>query len=61
MTKKINEEGQAYIDSKCCVVCKHCFYSGLPGAVACEYKGFTDHFDTCDKWELSEEFFDEDN
>ena len=54
--KTIDEEGKALIESKCCAVCKHCFYTGLPGAYACEFKGFTDIFDTCDKWELSEDF-----
>ena len=34
----------------CCVICKHCFYTGLPGAYACELKpspAFVDVFDYC--------------
>ena len=54
--KTLDEEGKAYIEAKLCDVCKHCFYTGLPGAYACEYKGFIDLFDTCEEWELSEEF-----
>lgn len=52
----MDEEGIALIENRCCAVCKHCFYSGLPGAYACEYKGFVDVFETCDKWELDEQF-----
>lgn len=53
--KTLDEEGKAYIEAKLCDVCKHCFYTGLPGAVACEITGkFTDYFDTCEKWELDD-------
>ena len=53
--KTLDEEGKALVEAKCCDVCKHCFYTGLPGAYACEFRGFTDIFDTCDKWEMSDE------
>lgn len=55
----LNEEGKAYIEAKLCDVCKHCFYTGLPGAVACEITGkFTDYSDTCEKWELADMFWE---
>lgn len=47
-------ELEGLIKGKCCAVCKHCYYTGLPGAVACEItEKFTDHFDSCEKFELS--------
>lgn len=42
------------ITEPCCDICKHCFYTNLPGAYACEHKGFTDLFDVCDKYEEAE-------
>ena len=55
----ISEECKVYIEAKLCDVCKHCFYTGLPGAVACEITGeFTDYSDTCEKWEICEEYED---
>ena len=54
----IDDEGKALVESKCCAVCKHCFYSGLPGAYACKYTVFTDLFDTCEHFELSDEYED---
>ena len=49
----ISEEGKAYIEAKLCDVCKHCFYTGFPGDVACEITGkFTDYFDTCENGSL---------
>ena len=27
--KTLDEEGKALVEAKCCVVCKHCFYTGL--------------------------------
>lgn len=56
MMKTLDEEGKALVEAKFCVACKHCFYTGLPGAYACGFKGFTDIFDTCDNWELNEDF-----
>ena len=48
----MDDEEIALIEGRCCAVCKHCFYTGLPGAFGCEYVVFVDPFDTCDKWEL---------
>ena len=56
--KTLDEEEQALVTNRCCIICKHCFYTGLPGAYGCTYRFFTDIYDTCDKWELKE---DEDN
>lgn len=53
--KKLDEEGEALVEAKCCDVCKHFFYTGLPGAYACDHKGFVDVLDTCDDWEMSDE------
>lgn len=53
--KMLDEEGKALVESKACAVCKHCFYTGLPGAYACDYKGFVDVFDTRDDWEQEDE------
>ena len=52
---KIDDEYKGLVESKACAVCKHCFYTGLPGAYACDYKGFVDLFDTCDDWEQEDE------
>ena len=51
----MEDEEIALIEGRCCAVCKHCFYTGLPGAYACKYKVFTDIFDTCEKWEQIDE------
>ena len=33
--------------------------ASLPGAVACEITGkFTDYFDTCEKWELDDKYWE---
>ena len=40
--------------SDICCACKHCFYTGLPGAYACELKefpAFTDPMGSCEKYE----------
>ena len=47
----IDEEGKALITNRCCIVCKHCFYTGLYGAYGCTYRIFTDVYDSCEKWE----------
>ena len=53
----MTEEERA-IEDKCCWICKHCFYTGLPGAYGCDVgeSPFVDLYDTCDKWELDGEF-----
>ena len=45
----------------CCDICKHCFYTGLPGAYACEMKpspAFVDLFDYCSDFEKAEDVND---
>lgn len=49
--KTLDEEGKALITNRCCIVCKHCFYTGLYGAYGCTYRIFTDVYDSCEKWE----------
>ena len=40
----------------CCDICKHCFYTGLPGAYACELKSaFVDLYDYCSDFVKAEE------
>ena len=46
------------ITEPCCDICEHCFYTGLPGAYACEQRGFTDLFDVCESFEVSEWFLE---
>jgi hypothetical protein len=53
--KTLDEEGKYFLSNRCCIICKHCFYTGLPGAYGCIYRIFTDIYDTCDKWEMSDE------
>ena len=55
----MSDEDKALIEGRCCAVCKHCFYTGLPGAFGCEFTVFVDPFDTCDKWESDEKFVED--
>lgn len=55
----MKDEVKALIEAKCCIVCKFCYYTGLPGAYACLFTSFTDVFDTCEDWELNERMLED--